>query len=146
MIVGNFVSIILHIRCTVLIRYVTSIGTSFVSVMVMPLNYYDTHYINTLWLNDAIWRHKSGPTLVQVITWFLSAPNHYRSACGLITSLVQWISSEDINFLIKIHLVSWCIYVSVNWVSIGWGDCVRMFGAKPLPEALLTYCQLGPQA
>ena len=43
-----------------------------------------------------------------------------------------------VKALLLIHLPIWCrIYASVNWVSTGSGN-----GAKPLPEQMLTYCQL----
>ena len=33
--------------------------------------------INSLWPNDAIWRHRSGSTLAQVMACCLAAPSHY---------------------------------------------------------------------
>ena len=39
----------------------------------------------TLWLGDAIWWHRSGSTLVQVIACCLTAPSHYLNQCRLIT-------------------------------------------------------------
>ena len=43
---------------------------------------------------DAIWRHKSGSTLAQVMACCLTAPSHYLNQCWLIISKVQWHSSE----------------------------------------------------
>ena len=39
------------------------------------------HSINSLWPNDAIWRHRSGSTLVQVMACCLTAPSHYLNQC-----------------------------------------------------------------
>ena len=53
-----------------------------------------TWQINSLWPSDTIWRHKSGSTLAQVMACCLMAPSHYLNLCWLITSRVQWYSSE----------------------------------------------------
>ena len=53
-------------------------------------------WVNTLWPNDTIWRHKSGSTLAQVMACCLTAPSHYLNQCWLIISKVQWHSSESI--------------------------------------------------
>ena len=34
-------------------------------------------WVNSLWSSDAIWRHRSGSTLAQVMAWCLTAPSHY---------------------------------------------------------------------
>ena len=39
---------------------------------------------NTLWPRHAIWRHRSGPTLAQVMACCLMAPSHYLTQCWLI--------------------------------------------------------------
>ena len=46
--------------------------------------------INPLWPSDAIWRHRSGSTLAQVMACCLMAPSHYLNQCWLIISEVQW--------------------------------------------------------
>ena len=40
-------------------------------------------YVNSLWLNDVIWRHRTWPTLLQVMTCCLTAPSHYLKRCEL---------------------------------------------------------------
>ena len=50
--------------------------------------------INSLWRNDAIWRHRSRSTLAQVMAWCRQAPSHYLNQCWLISSKVQWHSVE----------------------------------------------------
>ena len=40
-------------------------------------------YINSLWLSDIIWRHRSGSTLAQVLACCLAAPSHYLNQCWL---------------------------------------------------------------
>ena len=47
--------------------------------------------------SDAIWRHKSGSTLAQVMACCLTAPSHYLNQCRLIISTVLWHSSKG-NF------------------------------------------------
>ena len=56
----------------------------------------DSIYNHTLWPNDAIWGHRSGSTLAQVMACCLTAPSHYLNQCWLIISKVLWHSSEDI--------------------------------------------------
>ena len=53
--------------------------------------------INSLRPSDAIWRHISGSTLVQVMACCLMAPSHYLSLCSLIISKIQLLSSDG-NF------------------------------------------------
>ena len=43
---------------------------------------------NSLRPGDAIWRHRSGSTLAQVMAWCLAAPSHYLNQCWLIISKV----------------------------------------------------------
>ena len=33
--------------------------------------------LNSLWSSDAICRYRSGSTIVEVMAWFMTAPNHY---------------------------------------------------------------------
>ena len=54
-----------------------------------------------MWISDAIWRHRSGSTLVQVMAWCLMAPSHYLNQCWLIISKVLWHLSEGI--IIKLN-------------------------------------------
>ena len=59
-------------------------------------NKFSMSRVNSLWPSDAIWWHKYGSTLVQVMACWLKAPSHYLNQCSLI-SKVQWYSYED-NF------------------------------------------------
>ena len=45
---------------------------------------------NSLWPSDAIWWHRSGSTLAQVMACCLTAPRHYLNQCWLIINEVQW--------------------------------------------------------
>ena len=54
--------------------------------------------LTSSWPSDAIWRHRSGSTLVQVMACCLTAPNHYLNQCWLPISEVFW-HSPDSNFL-----------------------------------------------
>ena len=56
--------------------------------------------VNSPRLSDAIWWHRAGSTLAQVMACCLTAPSHYLNQCWLIT-LVQWCSSEG-NFALDI--------------------------------------------
>ena len=42
------------------------------------------HWHNSLWPSDAIWWHRSGSSLAQVMAWCLTAPSHYLNHCWLI--------------------------------------------------------------
>ena len=53
--------------------------------------------LNSSWPSDAIWRQRSGSTLVQVMACRLTAPSHYLNQFWLIISKVQWHSSDG-NF------------------------------------------------
>ena len=44
------------------------------------------HWVNSLRPSDAIWRHRSGSTLVQVMACCLTALSHYLNQCWLIIS------------------------------------------------------------
>ena len=45
-------------------------------------------WVNSLWPSDAIWWHRSGSTLAQVMPCCLMAPSHYLNQCWLIISEV----------------------------------------------------------
>ena len=60
---------------------------------------------NLLRTSDAIWQHRSGSILVQVMTWCHQAPSHYLSQCWLIISEVQWYWPEG-NFTRHISVIN----------------------------------------
>ena len=45
-------------------------------------------WFNTSWPSDAIWPHRSGSTLAQVMAWCLMAPSHYLNQCWFTISEV----------------------------------------------------------
>ena len=47
-------------------------------------------FVNSLWPDDAIWRHIIGSTFVQVMACCLMAPSHYLNQCWLIISEILW--------------------------------------------------------
>ena len=51
-------------------------------------------WVNSLWLSDTIWWHRTGSTLVHVMAWCPQAPSHYLNQCWLIISQVRWQSCE----------------------------------------------------
>ena len=53
--------------------------------------------INSLWPNNAIWWHRSGSTLAQVMACCLTAPSHYLNQCWLIITKIH-LHSSDGNF------------------------------------------------
>ena len=55
---------------------------------------YSSMCFNSLWPSDAIWRPRSGSTLVQVMACRVMAPSHYLNQCWLIISQGKWHSSE----------------------------------------------------
>ena len=42
---------------------------------------------NSFWPNDVLWRHRSGSTLVEVVTCCLTPPNHYPNQSWRITKM-----------------------------------------------------------
>ena len=54
-------------------------------------------WFKSLWPSDAIWRHRSGSTLAQVMACCLTAPSHYLNQCWLTISKIQ-LHSSDGNF------------------------------------------------
>ena len=53
-----------------------------------------TVLFNLLRPKYAIWRHRTGSTLAQVMACCLAAPSHYLNQCWLIVSKVHWHSNE----------------------------------------------------
>ena len=49
-----------------------------------------SHYINTLWPSDTIWRYLSGSTLDQLMACRLTAPSPYLNQCWLFISEVLY--------------------------------------------------------
>ena len=52
--------------------------------------------------SDAVWRHRTGSTLAQVMTCCLTAPSHCLNQCWLLTAEVLWHSPES-NFTASAH-------------------------------------------
>ena len=49
-----------------------------------------------MWSSDALWRHRPGSTLAQLMACCLRAPCHYLNQCWLIISKVQWQTRQKI--------------------------------------------------
>ena len=64
--------------------------------------------INSLWPSDAIWRHRSGSTLAQVMACCLTAPSHYLNQCWLNISVALWHSAENIFTINVEDIYPWC--------------------------------------
>ena len=65
--------------------------------------------VNSLWLNDAIWRHITWSTLVPVIACCLEAPSHYPNPFWLLIKGVLWQShgrNSICNMIFKINTTS----------------------------------------
>ena len=56
---------------------------------------YTHQYVNTLWPCDAVWRHRSGPTLAQIMVCCLTTPSHYLNQCRLLISKFLWHSPKS---------------------------------------------------
>ena len=52
--------------------------------------------VNASWYSDAIWRHRSGSTLAQVMACCLMAPSHYLNQCWLNIYVALWHSAENV--------------------------------------------------
>ena len=70
----------------------------------ISLRYVSVGLIN-LWSSDAIWRHRSGSILAQVMACCLMAPSHYLNQWWLVISKVQWDSPES-NFTRNISVIN----------------------------------------
>ena len=64
-------------------------GISYTSLWLFFFVFFSRAYmVNSLWSGDAIWWHRTGSTLDQVMAWCLTAPSHYLNQCWLIISKV----------------------------------------------------------
>ena len=57
-------------------------------------------YINSLWLRDDIWQHKSESTSAQVMAWCLMATSHHLNHGWHLINKVLWHSPEN-NFTLS---------------------------------------------
>ena len=66
------------------------------TVLTAVLDLFFKHFlaINSLWPSYAIWWHRSGSTLAQVMACCLAAPSHYLNQCWLVISKVSWHSPQ----------------------------------------------------
>ena len=94
-----------------------------------------SHYLNQYWF---------------IVNWTLRNKLHWNFNQNSIFSLKKMhleMSSAKVAAILSRGrwLNPFCIYMSVNWVSIGSQlMACRLFSAKPLPEPILIYCQLDP--
>ena len=72
--------------------------------------------VDSLWPSDALWQHRSGSTLAQVMACCLMAPSHYLNQCWLIISEVQWHSFEG-NFRRDTSAIDHCKSFRCQWVN-----------------------------
>ena len=93
-------------------------------------------FINSLGLNDAIWRQRSGSTLAQVMACCLTAPSHYLNQCWLFIRKVQWYSSED-NFRSDISATNHEVSLKIIYTKFHW----NLSGANEL-KWVMTRCLL----
>ena len=69
------------------------------------------------WTGDAIWPHRSGSTLAQVMACCLTAPSHYLNQCWLVISKVQWESPQG-NFTREFSVINHYNYLfKISWKS-----------------------------
>ena len=74
-------------------------------------------WLNSLWLSDAIWQHRSGSTLAQVMACCLTAPSHCLNQCCCLTAPShylnqRWLTVTDVCFVAGFHLRSISQWVS----------------------------------
>ena len=68
--------------------------------------------IISTWPGDAIWRHRSGSTLGQVMAWSIAAPSHYMNQCWCI---IMMTSSNGNIFRVTDHLCG--EFTGHRWIS-----------------------------
>ena len=73
--------------------------------------------INSLWLIDAMRRHRSGPTLAHVMACYLRAPSHYLNQCWLIISTARWYLSEG-SFTRDASAVNTQISLKITYLTL----------------------------
>ena len=111
--------------------------------------------INTLWPKGQSWS-----TLVQVMTKCCQATRHYLNQCWLLISEILWHSYKN-HFPGNTHDINLQYgFPKLHFNSLGPSDAYmrlyniptlvqimacRLFGAKPLFEPMLPYCQLDPK-
>ena len=61
--------------------------------------------VNPWWPSDAIWRHRSGLSLVQVMACCLTAPSHYLNQYWLVIEVVPWHSPESNSQEVLLNLI-----------------------------------------
>ena len=88
-----------------------------------------TWTINSLWPSGAIWQHRSGSTLAQVMACCLMAPSYYLNQCWLIINAFCCIHLRTLSHLLppwnSIHSYYVCVsglrdrvysYLNLLWV------------------------------
>ena len=74
--------------------------------------------INLSWPCDAMWRHRHGSTLAQVVACCLTAPNHYLKQCRLIIIKgVPWHSPERKEVLMDL-ISNICSEISLTCMKL----------------------------
>ena len=105
------------------------------------------HCVNSLWPSVAIWWHRSGSTLVQVMAWCHQAPSHYLTRCWLFIIEVLRHSVENI-FITSAQLLFCIKHVKVILLKLllyllPWDSELKYTILKaPL---LHTHCEVKPQ-
>ena len=61
--------------------------------------------VNSMWLSDVMWRHRTGWTPAQVMGCCLKVPSQYLNQCWYNISKVLWYSSEGI-FMPQVYIIS----------------------------------------
>ena len=77
-------------------------------------------HVNSLWPSDAIWQHRSGSTLAQVMAFCLTAPSHYlNQCCWLIISEVLKLPEQQQAWY-WLHMTgNMCCCSRVNFIYLG---------------------------
>ena len=99
-----------------------------------------TLLINSLWPSDAIWRHISGSTLVQVMACCLTAPSHHLNQHWLIINEVLWftlIDQVDYNELENYNFKTTATPCGGQWVNPFWTGH-RILSANNMSAFALT--------
>ena len=90
--------------------------------------------ITSLWPSDAIWRHRSESTLVQVMACCLSAASHYLNQRWLISSEVLWHSTQS-NFPES----DWANILYIEFKNYVVRD---LYPAEPIPVIFVLYASI----
>ena len=90
-------------------------------------------FINSLWPNVFIWRHRTGSILSQEMPWCLMAPSHYLNHC--------WVSISDVLWHLLQDSFTWNYQDIYPWLKFTppRGQSVKVWSCKTINVPRITW-------